>query len=44
MNTILNDSQREAHKSYIDELHSLCPNTIQRKIPRANIQQAFVLS
>jgi SAM-dependent methyltransferase len=44
MNTILNDAQRELHKESIDELSALCPATIARKIPRANVQQAFVLS
>lgn len=43
MNIILNDIQRDNYKRVIEELHKLCPETIQRKIPRANIQQAFVL-
>jgi hypothetical protein len=43
MNIILNDTQREKYKTVIEELFTLCPETIKRKIPRANIQQAFVL-
>lgn len=43
MNIILNDNQREIYKDAIQELHTLCPDTISRKIPRANIQQAYML-
>jgi SAM-dependent methyltransferase len=43
MNIILNDTQREKYKSVIEELFVLCPDTIQRKITRANVQQAFIL-
>lgn len=43
MNILLNDRERNAYKDSIQELHILCPETISRKIPRANIQQAFIL-
>jgi SAM-dependent methyltransferase len=43
MNIILNDAQREKYQPVIEELFALCPETMQRKIPRANVQQAFVL-
>lgn len=42
MNIILNDAKREIYRSAIYEITNLCPETIARKIPRANIQQAFV--
>ena len=42
-NKILNDDQREYYRDSINELYSLCPDTIKRKIPNANAQQAFVL-
>lgn len=43
MNTILTDVQRKAYEATIAELFKLCPETMSRKIPRANVQQAFVL-
>jgi len=43
MNIILTDKQREIYKDVINELFKLCPDTMSRKIPRANVQQAFVL-
>ena len=43
MNTILTDEQRYIYKNVIDELFQLCPETMSRKFPRANVQQAFVL-
>lgn len=43
MNIILNDKQRDVYKDIIQELFELCPQTMSRKIPRANVQQAFVL-
>ena len=43
MNIILTDTQRQKYQPVIDELFALCPETMQRKIPRANVQQAFVL-
>lgn len=42
MNIILDNKQREKYASVIEELKSLCPETISRKIPEANVQQAFV--
>lgn len=42
MNILLNDPQRELYKDSIKELETLCPETISRKIKRANIQQAFI--
>lgn len=43
MNTILTDNQRKVYENVIAELFKLCPATMSRKIPRANVQQAFVL-
>lgn len=43
MNIILTDKQRDNYKSVIDELFKLCPETMSRKIQRANVQRAFVL-
>lgn len=43
MNIILTDQQRQKYQSSIDELLVLCPETMQRKLPRANVQQAFIL-
>ena len=43
MNIILDDKQREALQPIIEELFRLCPETMSRKIPRANVQQSFVL-
>lgn len=42
MNILLNDPERETYKDAIAELSRLCPETILRKIPKANVQQAFV--
>lgn len=43
MNFILNDIKRFYYKDTIDELFLLCPETMSRKLPRANVQQAFIL-
>ena len=43
MNKILNNIERENYKETINEIHNLCPETILKKIPEANVQQAFVL-
>lgn len=43
MNFILTDQKREHYKPVIEELFKLCPETMSRKIARANVQQAFVL-
>jgi len=42
-NKILDDTSREKYTKYIQTIEKLCPVTIKNKIPRANIQQAFVL-
>ncbi len=42
MNILLNDEQREKYKEVIESLAALCPELTQRKIARANIQQAFI--
>ncbi len=42
MNILLNDTQREKYKYIIELLTELCPKLIERKIARANVQQAFV--
>lgn len=41
-NRILDDQARELYKPTIDHLFSLVPKTMQKKIPRANVQQAFI--
>lgn len=43
MNIILNDAKREFYKNAINELFDLCPEMMSRKLPRANVQQAFIL-
>ena len=43
MNILLNDKERELYVDSIQELHHLCPDTISRKIERANVQQGFML-
>lgn len=44
MNTILDDEQREKYKADIDELFTLCPDMMNRKYLRANVQQGFVFN
>lgn len=44
MNTILNDAQRERYKEDIATLFVHCPEMMNRKYPRANVQQAFVFN
>ncbi len=41
-NRILDDSSRIEYESSIQELKRLAPKIIAKKIPRANVQQAFV--
>lgn len=43
MNIILDDTQREKYKDTINILKTVCPETISRKIDRANVQQGFML-
>lgn len=43
MNILLNDREREIYKDSIDELFKYAPETMKRKIPRANVQQGFML-
>jgi hypothetical protein len=42
-NRILNDESRELYAITIEQLHKILPKWLERKIERANIQQAFVL-
>ena len=42
-NRILDDKARKEYQAVIGWIHDLSPEMIQRKIPRANVQQAFVL-
>lgn len=44
MNILLNNTQRKKYESTIKQLTDLCPETISRKIPEANVQQAFTFS
>jgi len=43
LNRILNDEARKVYAPAIAQLFLLAPEVMYRKIPRANIQQAFVL-
>lgn len=42
LNIVLDNEQREAYAHAIGDLKALCPETTSRKIPEANIQQAFI--
>lgn len=42
-NTILDDTARDFYEDTIGLLGETCPELITRKIPRANVQQAFTL-
>lgn len=42
-NRILDNKARELYKPVIDKLFSIVPEMMARKIPEANVQQAFVL-
>lgn len=44
LNLILDDSQREMHRSIISEMFEKVPSEMHRKIARANIQQAWMLN
>lgn len=44
MNIILNDKARKDYEIDINLISVLCPDTFAKKIPRANVQQAFVLN
>lgn len=44
INRILTNKDRETLNSIVDELFSLCPAMMARKIPEANVQQAFTFS
>ncbi len=43
LNRILDDRARAEYEEVINELFRLSPEILERKIPRANVQQAFVL-
>jgi hypothetical protein len=42
-NRLLSDTDRERYKKLIDSMFLLCPEMMSRKIPLANVQQAFTL-
>ena len=42
-NKVLDDRSRSAYKAALAELSELAPEMLARKIPRANVQQAFAL-
>lgn len=42
-NKVLNDSDREFYRPLINKMFQLCPDLMNRKPSRANVQQAFVL-
>jgi len=44
LNRVLRDSDREELGPTIALMTDLCPETMSRKIPRANVQQAFVFN
>jgi hypothetical protein len=41
LNRILTDVDRENYKTIIGKMFELCPEMMSRKIPEANVQQAF---
>ena len=41
LNRVLTDVDRELYASVINEMFTHCPAAMARKIPRANVQQAF---
>jgi len=41
-NIVLDDVERKRYESSIQELKDRCPEIMKRKIPEANVQQAFV--
>jgi hypothetical protein len=41
-NRVLNDEARQIYRSEIEWITKLSPEIIKRKIPRANVQQAFI--
>lgn len=43
-NCILDNNAREFYKSVVFQMHGYVPAVMNRKIPRANVQQAFVLN
>lgn len=43
LNRILDNNARELYKSAISKLFQVVPKTMAKKIPEANVQQAFVL-
>jgi SAM-dependent methyltransferase len=42
-NRILDDSARETYKPIIEQMWRIVPHIMRKKIPEANVQQAFVL-
>jgi len=42
-NTLLTDTEREYYKESINKMFVICPDEMSRKIPEANVQQAFVV-
>jgi len=44
LNRILTDRDRKDFEPLIEEMFELCPEMMGRKIPQANIQQAFALN
>jgi len=43
LNRILDDQARRQYQPIVDQLFELAPEVMNRKIPEANVQQAFVL-
>jgi len=42
-NRILDDEARQEYQKVIELMFQMCPEMMARKIPRANVQQAFIL-
>lgn len=42
-NKLLTNEDREKYKNLIEKMKELCPEMMARKIPEANVQQAFML-
>ena len=44
INRLLTDTDRKKYKPLITKMYKACPDMMSRKIPEANVQQAFVVS
>ncbi len=44
INRLLTDTDRKNYKPLINKMYKACPEMMERKIPEANVNQAFVVS